>query len=125
MHELDVENFDIELIENYPCNDVYELRAREGYYIREIGTLNKYVAGRTHQECVNIYSNKNIDKWKEYIKRHHNEPTTCNICGCQVKRSNIPRHQRTNKCKSHTKPIENNLMKWNYNHQDEENQNNV
>ena len=24
IHELDVENFYIELIENYPCNDVYE-----------------------------------------------------------------------------------------------------
>ena len=49
MHELDVENFYIELIEIYPCNDVYELRAREGYYIREIGTLNMLIAGRTKQ----------------------------------------------------------------------------
>ena len=39
MHELDVDNFYIELIENYPCNDIYELRARNGYYIREIGTF--------------------------------------------------------------------------------------
>ena len=36
MNKLDVNNFYIELIEHYPCNDVYELRAREGYYIREI-----------------------------------------------------------------------------------------
>ena len=64
MHELDVENFYIELIENYPCNDIYELRAREGYYIREIGTLSTKVAGRTNRECVNIYYNKNIEKWK-------------------------------------------------------------
>ena len=34
MQELDVDNFYIELIENYPCNDVYESRAREGYHIR-------------------------------------------------------------------------------------------
>ena len=64
MHELDVDNFYIELIENYPCNDIYELRAREGYYIREIGTLNTNVAGRTHRECVDIYYNKTLRNGK-------------------------------------------------------------
>ena len=50
MHELGVESFYIELVENCPCNDVYELRAREGHYIRQIGTLNKRIEGRTHKE---------------------------------------------------------------------------
>ena len=40
----------IELIENYPCNDVYELKAREGYHIRERGTLNSNIEGITIQE---------------------------------------------------------------------------
>ena len=53
MHELGVKDFYIELIEFYSCNDSYELRAREGYYIREIGTLNKQIAGR------------NINQYKE------------------------------------------------------------
>ena len=70
MNKLDVKNFYIELIENYPCNDVYELRAREGYYIREIGTLNKNVAGRTPRECVYIHYNKNIEKYKEYRQQY-------------------------------------------------------
>jgi len=70
MYELNVENFYIELIENFPCNDVYELRAREGYYIREIGTLNKNVAGRTHRESVDVYQNNNIEKHKEYKKQY-------------------------------------------------------
>ena len=30
------ERFRIELIENYPCKDKYELRQREGHYIREM-----------------------------------------------------------------------------------------
>ena len=47
MHELGVENFYIELIGNYSCNDIYELRAREGHYLREGGTLNRLIAGRT------------------------------------------------------------------------------
>ena len=70
MHELAVENFYIELIENYPCNGVDELRAREGYYIREIGTLNTNVAGRAPRECVDIYYKTNIEKCKEYRKQY-------------------------------------------------------
>ena len=70
MHELDVDNFYIELIENYSCNDAYELRAREGYYIREIGTLNTTVAGRPQRECVDIYFNKNIEKYEEYRQQY-------------------------------------------------------
>jgi len=178
MNKLGVENFYIELIENFPCNDVYEFRAREGHFIREIGTLNKVIAGRTgkewaevhkeelkeyhkqyrdeHKECIkekqkqhyennkelilekckNYYeahkeqinkTNKqyyeaNKEHIKEYKKQHYeknkekymennkhykesnkdyiNEKITCNICGCQVCRSNIVRHQRTDKCKT-------------------------
>ena len=159
MHELDVENFYIELIENYPCNDGYELRAREGYYIREIGTLNKNVAGRTPRESVNIYQNNNIEKYKEYkqqywdthkdkyneekrkyrldnkdeyneqrrsryqenkeiskayynknkerIKQQHSERIQCSICGCHLNKSSISAHQKSKKCKSFVKPIEN------------------
>ena len=159
MHELDVENFYIELIENCPCNGVYELRAREGYYIREIGTLNKNVAGRTPRECVDIHYNKNIEKYKEYkkqywdthkdkyneekrkyrldnkdevneqrrsryqenkeiskayynknkerIKQQHSEKVQCSICGCHLNKNSISTHQKTLKCKSHVKPIEN------------------
>ena len=50
MRELDKINFYIELLENYPCTNKEELRAREGHYIREMGTLNKYIAGRTPEE---------------------------------------------------------------------------
>ena len=50
MRELDKNSFYIELLENYPCTTKEELRAREGHYIREMGTLNKYIAGRTPEE---------------------------------------------------------------------------
>ena len=50
MRELDKSNFYIELLENYPCSNKEELRAREGHYIRELATLNKYIAGRTPKE---------------------------------------------------------------------------
>lgn len=40
----------IELYENYPCNNKEELNKREGEIIRQIGTLNKVIAGRTQKE---------------------------------------------------------------------------
>ena len=66
MNELGVENFYIELIENYPCNDVYELRAREGYYIREIGTLNMKVAGRNPREYWDTHKDKYNEEKRKY-----------------------------------------------------------
>ena len=50
MRELDKINFYIELLETYPCTNKEELRAREGHYIREMGTLNEYIAGGTPEE---------------------------------------------------------------------------
>ena len=45
-----VEHFYIELLENYSCGNVEELRAKEGEWIRKKGTLNKLIAGRTNEE---------------------------------------------------------------------------
>ena len=47
MRDIGRDNFYIELIETYPCSTKEELLAREGYYIRERGTLNVVVAGRS------------------------------------------------------------------------------
>ena len=50
MNELGIENFYIELLEEYPCENVEQLRKREGERIREFATLNRYVAGRDEQQ---------------------------------------------------------------------------
>jgi gas vesicle protein len=54
----------IELYENFPCNNKEQLNKREGEIIREIGTLNKNVAGRTSKE----YREAKKDKLKEKAK---------------------------------------------------------
>ena len=69
MNELGVENFYIELIENYPCENNDELRAREGHYIRELSTLNKKVETRTKKD----YKEDNKEYFKEYDKRYYQE----------------------------------------------------
>ena len=47
MNELGVEKFYIVQIENCPCVNKEELLKREGHFIREMGTLNSSIVGRT------------------------------------------------------------------------------
>ena len=78
----DIKDWYIELYELFPCNYKTELKRREGEVIREIGTLNKNIAGRTTQEWFidnadkmkkhyKEYNIKNADKIKEYNKEYN------------------------------------------------------
>ena len=69
VNEIGIENFYIELIEDYPCESVEQLRKREGEFIREMGTLNHVIAGRTGKEWLE----QNKEKVKEYFKEYHKE----------------------------------------------------
>ena len=56
---LENDNFDIELIRLFPCNNKNQLHIAEGYYIeRYMNCINRNVAGRTHAECVRRYQLK-------------------------------------------------------------------
>ena len=50
MKSLGTEQFYIELLESCPCENKEQLRKLEGKYIRDIGTLNKMIAGRSDKE---------------------------------------------------------------------------
>jgi len=76
----DINEWYIELYENYPCEKVEELTAREGVIIREIGTLNKNIAGRTkkqyytdHKEEVKQYNTDHKEEIKQYNKQYHTD----------------------------------------------------
>ena len=56
------DEWDILLIENYPCCSKKELFKREGELIRLLGTLNYEIAGRSQKE----YYNENKEKIKLY-----------------------------------------------------------
>ena len=66
INEIGFERFRIELIEDYPSQDKYQLRQREGHFIRELGTLNKNIAGRTKQE----YQKENYESNKEHLEEY-------------------------------------------------------
>ena len=54
------------LVENYPCSNVDEAKARERFYIEREGTLNVSVPGRTRKETVRAYYEANKEKIKAY-----------------------------------------------------------
>ena len=110
MREIGVENFYIELIENYPCENVEQLRKREGEWIRQVGTINTLIAGRTMREyqkenrdellvkCRENYL-KNIDQKKEYDKNRYeqNKEKLSEQKKIQYQKAKEEVKQRTNK----------------------------
>jgi group I intron endonuclease len=60
------ESFYIELIKNFDCETKEQLRAEEGKYIRELGTLNQIISGRTMKE----YYEENKQKYIERSKKN-------------------------------------------------------
>jgi hypothetical protein len=75
MREFSLDNFYIELYENFECNNIEELKTREGEIIRQIGTLNKSIAGRTQKE----WGQENQDKIKEYCQNNKEESKNENM----------------------------------------------
>ena len=72
INEVGFQRFRIQLIEEFPCNDKYELRQREGHYIRILSkNLNKNIAGRTEQETKKEYRDNNKEKIKETKKEYY------------------------------------------------------
>ena len=50
MKNIGVENFYVELVRDFLCETLEQLRAEEGKFIRETGTLNVMVAGRDKKQ---------------------------------------------------------------------------
>ena len=80
MNEQGIDEFDIEVVEEFPCNSKKELEKREGEIIREIGTLNSRIAGRTNQEYRNEFKDylrefarENKRKWRMDSREHYLE----------------------------------------------------
>ena len=102
MNEYGFDKFFIELIEEYPCNSKIELGAREGHWIKERGTSNKVIQGRTKQEYKkdtnywHIRYMNNLDKIKE--QRQNNPNYTAKVvceCGLEVPQRHLNDHKLT------------------------------
>ena len=67
MNETNINDWYIELYEDFSCERKEQLNKREGEIIRDIGTLNKNIAGRTHKE----YREDNKEQRKEYLEGYY------------------------------------------------------
>ncbi len=66
IHSVGLDHFKIELIENYPCSTKKELHSRECIFIKEQGSLNKIIPGRTIKQ----WGIDNAERKKETAKRY-------------------------------------------------------
>ena len=109
-----------EIIEDYPCKDIYEASVREGYWkLQTNSTLNDKVPGRDNKQYYidnkehidkqnreNYYKNieqrrdyqKNCDKTKK--KEQEKSKVKCPLCDLEVTRYKLKRHQESRNCKN-------------------------
>ena len=66
----DFNNWYIELYEEYPCENKEQLLKREGEIIREIGTLNSLIAGRTKKEWTEENKEKVSKQKKQWAEEN-------------------------------------------------------
>ena len=109
-----IDKFYIEMLEEYPCENVEQLRKKEGECIRQYGTLNMKIEGRTlkqyyidhkekysardklwratHAEEKKSMSKLNYERHKEYFTTKIDCP-----CGGCYTNKNRASHFKTNR----------------------------
>ena len=70
IRETNIEDWYIELHEEFSCENKEQLNKQEGEIIREIGRLNKKIAGRTEKEYYEDNRNKILEYKKEYYEKN-------------------------------------------------------
>ena len=87
MNEVGIDKFDIHHIEDYPCEGKEELRKREGELIKDIGTLNQRIAGRSKKEYNKFWSEENREKIYEQARQRR-------IDNPEKTKSNAKKHRK-------------------------------
>ena len=104
MNEIGFVRFRIELLENFPCSDKYELLQREAAHIRNSqNLLNSEIPGRTEKEWYQDNKEMKKSKSKEYYDLHkaeilqkYSEKIIC-LCGLESSRFHLTRHMKSKK----------------------------
>ena len=77
-----IENLNISLIEEFPCETKDQLRKKEGYYIKAIPCINQRIAGRTSKEFQKQYRDNHKDYFEQYYKNNKEYLQTKFKCIC-------------------------------------------
>lgn len=105
-----IEQFHIELVEDFPCDNGEQLFTRENVYIRGFDCCNKYSAittpeERTEQrkqhyqdnaEAISIKQKQHYQVNAESINIKKKGKITC-VCGCQIRKDSLPDHLKSKK----------------------------
>lgn len=105
-------NYDIVLIENYPCNSKNELHARERHWIETLECVNKVIPKRTRAEY-RVATKEHIKQYyqdnREKIRLKCSQPYQC-ACGNVLTYEHKSRHFKTKKHQAYLISIENNSL---------------
>ncbi len=122
-NDIDPYLINIVLLEDYPCENVGQARAREFYWKNELNMTDGniptpfFVDGnniKNYKEWKNEWTKLNKEKIsiqqkefylknKERILSEHSKKIPCDRCGKILTSSNMPRHKRTISCLNHLK----------------------
>jgi transcription-repair coupling factor (superfamily II helicase) len=61
-------NYDIILVEEFPCQNKDQLHARERFFIENTECVNKYIPTRTPKEYYEDHKEKISERWKQYYE---------------------------------------------------------
>jgi hypothetical protein len=117
---LEKENYEIVLVEDYPCENEIELKLREAEYIKNNECVNKCIPCRTKEEYYQDNREKLLEKAKNYyvdnrekvleyhkkyneincekISQKNKEKIICEFCGFEGVKRQLKRHQKTKRC---------------------------
>lgn len=110
---LALENYNAELIEEYPCENIFELRKRERYYIENFPCVNKNIPNRSRKEYNKFCYETNKFGVKDKFK---NLPRIMCCCGgYYINRRN--RHLQSNRHIKYLETTNNLLSPNNINHE--------
>ena len=121
-------NYEIYLVEDFPCNSKNELETREAYYIRNNNCVNKFIPCRTQKEWAKQYYIDNKEKLKENhtqyrinnkekIKEYYNNNKEKNNEKAKINHNkNKERDNLKSKEYHHKNKERNNLISKNYYH---------
>jgi len=67
---LECDDYKIELVKDFPCNNNRQLLTEEGIYIRNNECVNKKIPNRTKKDYMTTYSLENKERIQEYRKKY-------------------------------------------------------
>ena len=85
-------NFEIVLVETYPCDTKYELESRERYHIENTKCVNMVVPTRTTKEKREAEPDVTKENYKKYNKKRSKKKWFCEVCKVEIMVNYKKRH---------------------------------